>query len=66
MTRLLAIITLLALAGCGTLNEPGVKDRLFNLIDYSSPDDLGPAYYADEHYAGDNPAREIHEQLRAR
>jgi len=65
MPRLIAITVLLAcLPACGTLNEPGVDDRLMNLIDYTTPDNMGPAYYSDKHYDGPNPVTDLRDELR--
>jgi hypothetical protein len=65
MLRALAIAILAAtFTGCGTLNEPGVEDRLLKLIDYTTPDNMGSEFYSDDHYDGPNPSTEILDELR--
>lgn len=62
--RVILGLALLMLTGCGsTLSQEGAPDRLTNLIKYTTPKNLGPQYYADEHYDGPNPAREILDEL---
>jgi hypothetical protein len=66
MARWLSLIACLAtLLGCGTLSQEGATDRLKNLIKYTTPQKLGPAYYNPEHYEDPDPVRQIHRELQA-
>jgi hypothetical protein len=66
LRRTLLAITIFALSACGGLSQEGGKDRLANLIKYTSPRHLGPDFYDDQHYDGANPRTELLDELNKR
>lgn len=55
LTGLLLIVLIVGAVGC----QRGALERVLILNDYTSPQELGPAFYDDAHYVGPSPFSEL-------
>ncbi len=54
----LLIVSIVGIVGC----QQGALKRALILNEYTSPQELGPAFYDDAHYMGPSPVSELRQQ----